>query len=132
MRSFLDFAGLPRPRSNIELGLEEEVRVVGDLVYPQWLTVVEYEGTQHQEERGQYTNDIDRYAVMRDHHRSYVQVTKEHMHSPRKIVLRVHKTLRLNGYDGPAPLFGFRWEQLFRSLREAVGPRDYPDRKNAA
>ena len=116
----------------MELGLEEDIRVVGDLVYRQWGTLVEYEGTQHQEDRGQYTSDIDRYALLRDHNRSYVQVTKEHMASPRKVVLRVDKALRRNGYDGPPPAFGQRWEQLFGSLRAAVGPRERPGSKDAA
>jgi hypothetical protein len=132
LRSFLEYAGLPRPETNVELGLEEDFRVVGDLVYREWQTDGEYEGTQHQADRGQYTTDIDRYAVLRDHNRSYVQVTKEHMASPRKVVLRVDKTLRQNGYAGPPPLFGPRWEQLFRSLRAAVGPRDHPGRNDAA
>jgi hypothetical protein len=125
-RSILEFAGLPRPESNVELGLEPELRVVGDLVYRQWRTLVEYEGTQHQEDRTQYTGDIDRYAALRDHDRSYVQVTKEHLARPRSVVLKVDKALRKNGYDGPPPAFGQRWDQLFRSLRAAVGPRDHP------
>ena len=54
------------------------------------------------------------------------------MTSPRKVVLRVHRTLCQNGYDGPPPLFGHRWELLFRSLRQAVGPRDRPGREAAA
>jgi hypothetical protein len=128
-RSILEFAGLPRPESNVELGLEEDIRVVGDLVYKQWGTLVEYEGTQHQEDRNQYTDDIDRYALLRDHGRSYVQVTKEHMARPRRVVLKVDRALRHNGYDGPPPEFGPRWEQLFRSLRAAVGPRDHPRRE---
>ena len=131
-RSILEFAGLPRPESNVELGLEEDIRVVGDLVYRRWGTLVEYEGIQHQEERGQYTSDIDRYALVREHQRSYVQVTKEHLVNPRRVVLKVDKALRDNGYDGPPPAFGERWDQLFRSLRAAVGPRDHPGRKDAA
>ena len=131
-RSILEFAGLPRPESNVELGVEEDIRVVGDLVYREWRTLVEYEGTQHQEDREQYTSDIDRYEVLRDHDRSYVQVTKEHMASPRRVVLKVDRALRKNGYEGPPPVFGERWEQLFRSLRAAVGPREHPGRKGAA
>jgi hypothetical protein len=125
-RAILEFGGLPRPESNVELGLAADIRVVGDLVYKKWGTLVEYEGTQHQEDRDQYTHDIDRYALLRDHGRSDVQVTKEHMARPSKVVLKVDRALRRHGYDGPPPSFGQRWDQLFRSLREAVGPRDYP------
>jgi hypothetical protein len=128
-RSILEFGGLPRPESNVELGLEADIRVVGDLVYRQWGTLVEYEGAQHQEDRDQYNDDIDRYALLRDHGRSYVQVTKERMARPRRVVLEVERALRRHGYDGPPPEFGQRWDQLFRSLREAVGPRDRPRRQ---
>jgi hypothetical protein len=132
LRSILSFAGLPHAESNVELGLEGDLRVIGDLVYRRWGTVVEYEGTQHQEDRGQYTSDIDRYAVLREHNRSYVQVTKEHLSSPRKVVLKVDRALRRDGYDGPPPAFEQRWELLFRELRAAVGPRDHPDRQRVA
>ena len=96
----------------------------GDLVYRRWKTVVEYEGDQHQEDRSQYSIDIDRYALFRDHDVSYVQVTKERLDGPRTMVLAVDKALRRNGYDGPPPNFGERWRLLFCSLYVAVGPRD--------
>ena len=131
-RAILEFAGLPRPETNVELGLDEDIRVLGDLVYRKWGTLVEYEGTQHQEDRGQYTSDIDRYALLRQHDRSYVQVTKEHMARPRRVVLAVYEALRKNGYDGPPPAFGQRWERLFRSLRAAVGPRELLGRRGVA
>lgn len=125
-RSVLEFAGLPRPESNAELGLDEEIKVFGDLVYRKWHTVVEYEGDHHQADRQQYSSDIDRYALFRDHHISYVQVTKERLDRPRSVVLEVDKVLRSNGYDGPLPQFGERWKLLFGPLYTAVGPRDFP------
>jgi hypothetical protein len=125
VRSVLAFAGLPVPEPNQELGLSEEVRVIGDLVYRKWRTVVEYEGEQHQDDRDQYSSDIDRYELFRGHDISYVQVTKERLGKPREMVLNVDRTLRRNGYDGPPPLFGERWRQLFGSLSSAVGPRDH-------
>jgi len=125
-RAVLEFAGLPRPESNAELGLDEELKVFGDLVYRRWKTVVEYEGDHHQESRAQYTDDISRYALFREHDVDYVQVTKERLDRPRPMVLEVHRVLCLNGYDGPAPVFGERWRLLFGSLYVAVGPRDFP------
>jgi hypothetical protein len=124
-RAILEFAGLPRPESNVELGLAEDLRAVGDLVYRRWRTVVEYEGTQHQDDRYQYFSDIGRYELFRDHDVSYVQVTKERIAKPRELVVRVYRTLRRNGYDGPAPQFGERWQLLFGSVYTAVGPRDH-------
>ena len=102
----------------------EELRVIGDLVYRTWKTVVEYEGEQHQGDRSQYSSDIERYELFRDHDMSYVQVTKERLGRPRDSCSgRAH--LRRNGYDGPAPIFGERWRLLFGSLYSAVGPRDH-------
>jgi hypothetical protein len=125
VRGILEFAGLPRPECNVELGLSEDVRVIGDLVYRRWRTVVEYEGDQHQDDRDQYSSDIDRYELFRDHDVSYVQATKERLGKPRELVLKVDHALRRHGYDGAAPLFGERWRQLFGSLYSAVGPRDH-------
>jgi hypothetical protein len=125
VRAILTFAGLPRPQCNVELGLSEDVRVIGDLVYRRWKTVVEYEGEQHQDDRAQYSDDIDRYELFRDHDTSYVQVTKERIGRPRDVVLKVDRVLRRNGYDGPAPVFGEGWRLLFGSLYVAVGPRDH-------
>jgi hypothetical protein len=125
VRGILEFAGLPRPECNVELGLAEDVRVIGDLVYRKWRTMVKYEGGQHQDDRDQYSTDIDRYELFREHEVSYVQVTKERLGKPRELVLKIDRTLRRNGYDGPAPLFGERWRQLFGSLYSAVGPRDH-------
>jgi hypothetical protein len=126
LRAILTFAGLPRPECNAELGISEAQRLFGDLVYREWRTIVEYEGEQHQDDRAQYSSDIDRYELLRDHDRSYVLVTKERLANPRAVVLQVDRTLRRNGYDGPAPVFGERWKQLFGSLSIAVGPREYP------
>lgn len=125
-RAVLEFAGLPRPESNAELGIDEELKVFGDLVYRLWKAVVEYEGDHHQLDRAQYTDDIGRYALFREHDVDYVQVTKESLDRPRPMVLEVYRVLRGNGYDGPPPVFGDRWRLLFGSLYNAVGPRDFP------
>jgi len=100
--------------------------VIGDLVYPRYRTQVEVEGVQHQEDRAQYRRDLDRYELLRDHSRRYVQVTKEHLASPRLAVGRVYRCLLKAGYDGPPPHFGEVWRVLFAPLSVAVGPRDLP------
>jgi hypothetical protein len=78
-RSVLVFAGLPRPEANVPVHVGENVELIGDLVFPRWGVVVEYEGSQHQTDRGQYVADVDRYAVFRRGTIRYVQVT------PRKV-----------------------------------------------
>lgn len=116
------FAGLPEPEVNVPLQVGGGRVVIPDLWYPAWRRAVEYEGTQHQEDRGQYTRDIDRYAVFRRVDIGYEQVTKELMRTPRVTVGRIHRLLVDGGYDGPAPEFEGLWTTLFRRLSDVVRP----------
>ncbi len=123
-RAILEFAGLPRPEVNVAVQLDG-LAVVVDLLYRVYRTVVEYEGNQHQVDRGTYRSDLDRYALMRDAALSYVQATHETLRSPRHFVALVHRQLVRGGYDGPPPRFHGQWELLFARLYVAVGPRDH-------
>ncbi len=122
-RSLLSFAGLPAPEPNAETLLDDGVVVAGDLAYRDLGLFIEYEGTHHQEDRSQYATDIDRYAAIRRASLDYVQVTKEKLRRPRRLVQEVHRRMVERGYDGPAPDFGERWRLLFASTTVAVGPR---------
>jgi hypothetical protein len=130
-RSILTFAGLPRPEINVAVDVREDVTVIGDLVYREWRTAVEYEGSQHQEDRSQYNADLDRYGLMRAAGVRYVQVTKERINHPKTLVGEVYRTLLAGGYDGPPPTFGTQWELLFRGVSVAVGPRRDRIRRSA-
>jgi len=123
VRPILTFAGLPQAVVNASVDMGEGVVVIGDLVYEEWNTVVEYEGRQHQEDREVYSSDLDRYGLMRAARLDYVQVTQERLERPRTLVGEVYRTLIANGYDGPPPTFGPQWQQLFGSVVAAVGPR---------
>jgi hypothetical protein len=123
VRSMLLFAGLPLPEVNAAVDLSGNATVEADLVYRTWPVIIEYEGVQHQEDRLQYTADLDRYSSYRDGGFRYVQVTKEHLHSPKNVVRKVHRQLVLAGYDGPAPAFGENWRVLFARVRTVLGPR---------
>lgn len=116
------FAGLPEPEVNAPLVLADGLVVTPDLWFPAWRRVVEYEGSQHQEDRDQYTGDIDRYAAYRRGGVGYEQVTKELMRSPRATVRRVHRLLVEGGYSGSPPEFGELWATLFRRLSDVVRP----------
>ena len=122
-RAILGFAGLPRPEVNVALDTGPEPQVIVDLRYQPWGLVVEYEGSQHQEDRGQYVHDIGRYAWMRGHHVPYVQVTREKLRRPRSVVGEAYAALVALGYDGPPPAFGDRWLTLFGTISAALGPR---------
>lgn len=119
-RAVLAFAGLPAPRVNRQLALDEDLVIIGDLVYEEWRTVVEYEGTQHQEERGQYVADLDRYAALRRHDVGYVQVTHEKLRHARTLVGEVYRELLGRGYDGPPPVFRGQWELLFARIHDIL------------
>ncbi|MFC7495398.1 MULTISPECIES: hypothetical protein [unclassified Nocardioides] len=122
-RAILRFCGLTGPEVNAAVDVGEHIEVIGDLVYRQWRTVVEYEGSQHQEDREVYGHDLDRYGLMRAAGIDYVQVTKERIRKPRSLAGEVFRTLLRNGYDGPPPEFGVQWELLFRPVRVAVGQK---------
>jgi len=130
-RAILTFAGLPRPDVNATVDVNEDVVVIGDLVYTGWHTIVEYEGSHHQEDRSQYNADIDRYALMRAAGHEYVQVTKERLHRPKTLVGEVYRALLRGGYAGPPPTFGQSWQLLFAKVSTAVGPRRDRERQRA-
>ena len=116
------FAGLPMPDVNVAIEVAPGVELTPDFRFVQYGQVVEYEGGQHQDDRGQYVADIDRYALYRRHDVPYEQVTKERMRSPKATVRMVHRALVEQGYDGPPPDFGEQWDDLFRPLADVVRP----------
>src|SRR5262249_34662337 len=124
-KAVMRFAGLPDPEVNQTVDVGMEAEVIGDLVYPDYSTLVEYEGMQHQEDRAQYRRDLDRYELLRDHSQRYVQITHEHLKPPRLAVGRVVRALLRAGSAGPPPTFGDQWRLLFLPISVAVGPRDY-------
>jgi hypothetical protein len=117
------FAGLPEPEVNVAMVRPGVGEITPDQWYAPWRGAVEYEGGQHQEDRAQYTADIDRYAAYRRLGVGYVQVTKEMLRLPKSTVRRVHGLLVEGGYDGPSPDFGPHWQSLFRPVRDVVRPR---------
>jgi hypothetical protein len=125
-RGVLGFAGLPAPECNQQLTEITARTVIVDLLYRKYRLVVEFEGVQHQNDRAQYTKDLDRYSLMRGADVPYVQATNEKLQRPRRLVHEVHGELVARGYDGPPPVFGVRYRSLFGSLRAAVGERDWP------
>lgn len=120
--TYLVAAGLPIPAVNEELELAPGIPVTPDLWFLLYLLAVEYEGSQHQEDRAQYNADIDRYATYRRHGVAYELITKERMRSPKATVRLVHSALVARGYSGPGPDFDGLWPSLFRPLADVVRP----------
>ena len=118
--TYVVFSGLPAPEVNHVITLADGTELTPDLVFEDYVFVVEYEGSQHQDDRGQYTADIDRYAAYRRNDVAYEQVTKELMRSPKATVRRVHAGLVARGYEGAGPDFDGAWLLLFRRLEDVV------------
>ena len=118
--TFVVFAGLPMPEVNETITLADGTELTPDQRFADYDLVLEYEGSQHQEDRGQYNADIDRYAAYRRNRVPYEQVTKERLRSPKATVRVVHRALVCCGYDGPTPDFDGLWPTLFMPLRDVV------------
>jgi hypothetical protein len=120
--AYVVFAGLPMPEVNCAIEVGDGVELTPDLWFADYGFAVEYEGSQHQEDRAQYNADIDRYALYRRHKVDYELVTKERMRSPKATVRLVHRALAELGYDGPPPDFCGMWPLLFARLADVVRP----------
>lgn len=112
VRVRLEFAGLPRPEVNVRIEIEGELIGVVDLLLCCVMLVLEYEGRHHAGSIRQFNRDITRYAAFRRHTLEYLQVTNEMFEKPKVMVRRIHTRMRELGYDGPAPVFGDRWNSL--------------------
>ena len=118
--AYVVFAELPVPEVNRRIEVVEGVELTPDLWFEDYGLVVEYEGSQHQEDRRQYNADIDRYALYRRYDVPYEQVTKERMRSPKATVRLIHAALVAEGYTGPPPVFGAQWSSLFEPIAHLV------------
>ncbi len=116
-------AGLPHPEVNTGVELSSGVVVTPDLWWSSLCAAAEYEGSQHQEDRGQYNADIDRYAAYRRHDVAYELVTKERLRTPKSVIRTIYAMLIARGYDGPPPEFGTAWVALVQPLRDLARPR---------
>ncbi|WP_322921253.1 hypothetical protein [Nocardioides renjunii] len=121
--AYVVLAGLPVPQVNRTIELAPGIEVTPDQWFDTCEVAIEYEGRQHQEERGQYNADIDRYRAYRRHGVAYELITQERLRTPRTAVRTVHAALVQRGYDGPAPDFGGTWEALFQPISRLVRPR---------
>lgn len=118
--TYVVFSGLPMPEVNEKITLPDGTELTPDQRFADYDLVLEYEGSHHQEDRGQYNADIDRYAAYRRNDVPYEQVTKERLRSPKATVRMVHRALVSSGYDGPPPDFDGLWLTLFQPLRDVV------------
>lgn len=96
LRLLLVRAGLPEPLVNPVVSARGARIRYGDLVYPQWRVIVEYDGMHHAADRATYLADIDRAEELRDWRT--VHVVAEHLADPARIVSRVSAALSAAGW----------------------------------
>lgn len=102
LRLLLWRAGFPEPALNIQL-TDAAGRTLGrgDLVYPLWRTVVEYDGDQHRTDTRQYDRDITRIDSFVNAGWRVVRVRKRGLFfAPRDTIARVEHALRAGGWRG--------------------------------
>lgn len=114
VRLMLVFARLPEPFPNqIIRDAHGDFLARGDLVYPPYLVLVEYDGWQHERDARQRQHDIGRRERLEQAGWRIIVVTVADLKKPHTIVHRVHIALVERGYDGPAPAFSIMWLKWF-------------------
>lgn len=80
LRLLLRRGGLPEPELNVDI-LDDQGRFIGrgDLVYPRWRVLVEYDGRQHAEDVYQFARDADRWHAFEVSGWRLVRVLHHHM-----------------------------------------------------
>jgi len=95
LRMVLMRAGLPEPELNANI-YDAQGRFIarGDLVYPRWNVLVEYDGDQHRTSRTQFTRDVARLEQLSTEGWRTIRVLKENLADrPTFIVARVRTAL---------------------------------------
>jgi hypothetical protein len=98
MRYWLLTSDLPDPQAQVPVR-DQWGRVVahGDLGYPEWRVLLEYEGRQHAE-ADQFGRDVDRYSLMGADGWLVLRFAARHVHGPTAVVDRTRRALISRGW----------------------------------
>jgi very-short-patch-repair endonuclease len=98
MRYWLMTSDLPAPQLQVPVQ-DRWGRVVahGDLGYPEWRVLLEYEGRQHAE-ADQFGRDIDRYSLMATEGWLVLRFANGHVSGPSTVVGRTRRALTSRGW----------------------------------
>jgi hypothetical protein len=101
MRYWLVTSDLPVPQPQVPVQ-DQGGRVVahGDLGYPEWKVVLEYEGRQHAD-RDQFGRDIDRYSLMAADGWLVLRFAARHVGGPGAVLDRTRRALISRGWRSP-------------------------------
>jgi hypothetical protein len=102
LRLILVRGGLPEPQVNMIVSPPGATRIMfGDLAYPQYRVLVEYDGEQHRKSYEQYETDVTRLEILSNEGWKIIRVLKSHLGDPPALVRRVESALRSRGWPGP-------------------------------
>lgn len=103
LRLLMIRARLPEPEINPAiLDSSGTFLAFGDLAYPEYRVLVEYDGEQHRLDEQHYQRDIDRLDRLMQEGWRVVRVNKGHMAATRRgeLVIRIARALMDGGWDG--------------------------------
>jgi len=100
LRLLLGRAGLPEPEVNGEILNRFGVKIAsGDLVYRQYLVLVEYDGEQHRTDEEQYHWDVDRLDAVMEEGWRVIRINKSHLRArPATVIRKVETALLARGW----------------------------------
>jgi len=98
LRVIIVLAGLPEPECNYNV-FDEQGRFLarGDLAYPEYKLLLEYQGDHHRTDRAQWRSDIRRVGRLEDHGWQVLQFTDDDLQDPAALVARIALRLRARG-----------------------------------
>ena len=118
VRLMLGLAGLPWPDCNVNVR-DAAGRFVArvDMLYAEFLVIVEYDGLQHERDPRQRQQDRERREELEALGFRVIVITAEDLRRPRDIPRRVFAALEARGYDGVPPRMDVSWHQEFAAPR---------------
>lgn len=91
-------AGLPEPIVNYPIHNDYGAVIAhGDLAFPEYKVLLEYDGDQHREEK-QYFIDVDRLDGIMEERWRILRVNKRHFAAPSQLVARIRRALVAAGW----------------------------------
>ncbi|MCU1480319.1 MAG: hypothetical protein JWQ19_1105 [Subtercola sp.] len=103
LRLLMIRSGLPEPELNVDISDARGVFIArGDLYYPRWKVLVEYDGDQHRTDTETYESDMTRADDLRASGVTMIRVRKAGLGPKRaRTLLSIRRALSLAGWHAP-------------------------------
>jgi hypothetical protein len=99
LRVIIVLAGLPEPECNYNVfNADGTFLARGDLAYPEYRLLLEYQGDQHRTDRAQWRSDIRRTGRLEDNGWQVLQFTDDDLHDSDALMARILLRLRARGW----------------------------------